>query len=268
MPAIPQITLTATLEDLSGVAAGSIANPARLRIALCGYGASLPRIAGTSNLAKVGPFDSYSDGTALSIQLWGNDAITPAGTFYSIMVLDGEENVVQCANYQFAGTTTVDLSSAAPYLPPLFPVIPIAALEVQYALATPAAPQVANTIYTAPGAVIAVYYSGMAQRPGIDWIATTASQFQLTFATNANDTVYALCALVASPNVDLQFSLCAPAGPQAAGTLYTAPGKVVMVYYDPLSLRPVIDYTLVTAETFTLNFALNAGDVIYALYSI
>ena len=60
MPAAtPNITLTATLDDLTGAAAGSTANPAKLRIMLCGFNPDLPRITGTTMLARVGPFTFY-----------------------------------------------------------------------------------------------------------------------------------------------------------------------------------------------------------------
>jgi hypothetical protein len=121
--ATPNITLTATLDDLSGAAAGSLALAAKLRITLCGFGPALPRIAGTAMIAKAGPTSYFSTGSALSIPLWGNDQITPAGTFYTIEILDGEDNVVQCAAYLFTGAITIDLSQATPlpFIPPATP---------------------------------------------------------------------------------------------------------------------------------------------------
>lgn len=121
MPATPLITLTATLDDISGVAVGSVANPSRLRIALCGFGPTLPRIAGTAMVAKPGPFDYLSTGSPLSIPLWGNDVITPANTYYQITVLDEKLNILQTGMYQFSGSGTIDLS-VAPQLP-LQPII-------------------------------------------------------------------------------------------------------------------------------------------------
>ena len=117
MPATPNITLTATLEDLEGAAAGSVANPASLLIALCGFGMKLPTITGTSMLAKIGPFAVRSSGGVISIPLWGNDQISPANTYYTVTVLDGDGNVVQCAAYRFTGSGTIDLSNAMPFVP-------------------------------------------------------------------------------------------------------------------------------------------------------
>jgi hypothetical protein len=115
----PTITLTATLEDLTGAVAGSTANPAKLRITLCGYGQQIPQVP-TANItiAKCGPLDIYSTGSEITTALWGNDVITPVGTYYTIEVLDGENNLVQSAAYQFTGTQTVDLSAAKPIVNP------------------------------------------------------------------------------------------------------------------------------------------------------
>lgn len=116
----PGITLTATLDDISGAAAGTAANPSKMIIALAGYGPTLPRIVGTAMIAKTGPFAVYSTGGQISIQLWGNDALFPAGTYYAITILDGDDNVVQCGAYQFVGSETIDLSNA----PQIYPTTP------------------------------------------------------------------------------------------------------------------------------------------------
>lgn len=110
----PQITLTATLLDFSGVAIGSATNPATLRIALCGYGQTLPKVAGVGNIAKVAswPSDILFEGTVISVPLWGNDVISPSGTYYEIAVIDTLGNVVQSGIYEFTGTQTIDLSNA------------------------------------------------------------------------------------------------------------------------------------------------------------
>jgi len=117
MPLTPQITLTATLQDVSGVAAGTTASPAVLRIALCGFGLTLPCIKGTSNVSQPGPEDFYDLGSGLSIKLWGNDVIFPAGTYYAITLLDGDGNILQCGAYQFVGAQTIDLSNAPQIYP-------------------------------------------------------------------------------------------------------------------------------------------------------
>jgi hypothetical protein len=110
----PGITLTATLQDLSGIADVGSA----LIITLCGFGQSLPRIAGTSMLARIGP-RKYTFATGIaSIPLWGNDVIAPSNTYYSVAVMDDKNNVVQCGAYKFTGTGTQDLSTATQIIPP------------------------------------------------------------------------------------------------------------------------------------------------------
>jgi hypothetical protein len=265
--ATPQITLTANLQDITGNHAGSTANPAVLRIALAAFGLTLPCIPGTSNVAQSGPEDFYDTGSGISVQLWGNDVLQPAGTYYAITILDGEGNIVQTGAYRFTGSGTIDLSNAT-QITPTPPAPPVPVLAVQYVRAVPTPPQPANTLYTAPGAVIEVCYNGVAQRPGTAWVIFTATQFQLLFPTNENDFVGVLCTVVSNPALDLEFLLCSPEGPQPADTLYTAPGDVVMVSYSGIVQRPGLDYTMVTPTTFTLEFPIFAGETIYALCSV
>lgn len=121
MALTPQITLTATLKDIAGAAAGSAANPARLVIDLCGYGLTIPEIAATGTLAKI-HLEILSTGAMVTTLLWGNDVITPGPdvTYYAITVIDGDGNVVQTGNYRFDGNAvTIDLSDAVP-----IPIVP------------------------------------------------------------------------------------------------------------------------------------------------
>lgn len=192
MPLTPQITLTATLEDFTGALVSSAGNQGKLRIALCGYGPVIPVVAGTAIIAKPGPFDLIAAAGVISIELWGNDVITPAGTYYSIMVLDGDDNVVQCGMYQFSGTETVDLSNATPIVPPL-----PGGSTLAYLPCTGAVP---GTVYTAPGAIVALFYNGVAlpygqALPTLSY-TTAANVATLNFATEAgdpNDRIDALC---------------------------------------------------------------------------
>lgn len=111
------INLTVDLQDMSGVELGSVSNPAYVRIALCNYGSQLPRVAGTSMIAKVGPFDTPYVGAPITIPLYGNDQITPGGTYYAISVLDDKKNVLQTSAYILTGTGTFLLSSLTPQFP-------------------------------------------------------------------------------------------------------------------------------------------------------
>lgn len=48
---------------------------------------------------------------SISTVIYGNDVITPAGTYYAISLVDAQGNVVQAGIYQLAGSGTQDLSS-------------------------------------------------------------------------------------------------------------------------------------------------------------
>jgi hypothetical protein len=119
MPLTPLISLTINLLDLQGDQIGSVANPAFVEIALANFGPTLPRISGTGNLAKVGPFSQRIpyEGAPLAVELWGNDVITPAGTYYVISLFDDDLNLLQTGAYVFNGTISADLST----LPQAFP---------------------------------------------------------------------------------------------------------------------------------------------------
>ena len=155
----PQITLTAELYDITGALVGSAGNPAKLRIALCGYGPAVPRVAGGVVIAKPGPFDITSTTGGISIALWGNDVITPPGTYYSIMVLDGDDNVVQCGMYVFTGTGITDLSNAVQIVQPMPPQI--------FSLVALAAPGTTpGVVFVVPtpiyaGQLFGVFYRGL-----------------------------------------------------------------------------------------------------------
>ena len=108
----PQIAVYGNLQDIFGNSDtnGSIV------FQLCGYGGQLPRISGTTLLARTAPISIACPAGSFSTTIWGNDVITPAGTFYAVQVLDSNNNVILTGAYQFTGSGTVDLSTIAPYL--------------------------------------------------------------------------------------------------------------------------------------------------------
>lgn len=194
MPTTPGITLTFTLVDFEGNELGSATQPAWLRVALCNFGSNLPRIPGTAVIGEVSSWfaDIPYFGTPGTIDLWGNDQITPSGTYYSIAVLDTNKNVVQTQLYVFTGTTTVDLSSATPFNPPNPPGLP----QLQLAACSGAVP---GTAYTAPGTIVpgGVFYNGVQMRPGLtdgtpSYNQSGSSGINLTFTTQAGDRIDAL----------------------------------------------------------------------------
>src|SRR5215831_333514 len=112
------ITLNANLESIIGAAATG----GYLRITLCGFGPSLPSVRGTCMIANAGVpqlVGPQVGSTPITVQLYGNDVITPANTFYEVAVLDANQNVVQCGNYSFSGSGTYDLSNAAQLVQPM-----------------------------------------------------------------------------------------------------------------------------------------------------
>lgn len=112
---MPPITLNAHLETILATADEA----GYLQIALCNFGLIPPCIPGVAMLANAGIPQTFGPqgGSPLSVQLWGNDVITPAGTFYSIAVLDGRKNIVQGGCYELTGAGPYDLSNLAPILP-------------------------------------------------------------------------------------------------------------------------------------------------------
>lgn len=111
----PSITLTATLEDILG----SADPQAYLRITLCGLYGFVPRIAGTAIVAKIQQLVYQNIDTGIwSAALWGNDALTPTGSFYCIEVIDGNGNIAQSGNYLIVGSGSQDLSGMTQYFPP------------------------------------------------------------------------------------------------------------------------------------------------------
>ena len=101
----------------------------KVEFALCGYGSQLPRVQGTALLARVTTKPIPVDETGrFEANLYGNDVIVPAGTFYTLTVMDDNGSVVQCSAYQITGTGSMDMSWAVPYdpnqpPPPLPPLI-------------------------------------------------------------------------------------------------------------------------------------------------
>lgn len=175
MPLMPRITLTATLDDITGQPAGTVANPARLEIDLCGYGLTLPQIAGTSTLAKT-HYEVLSTGSQISVALFGNDVITPGPdiTYYMITVIDGDGNVVQSACYRFDGTLSIDLSDAEP-----IPIVPPA----------PADP-LPRVLQVSSSAGAAVFDANLGSQVSLTFVITLTESTTATFVNLVAGTPY------------------------------------------------------------------------------
>ena len=161
MSLTPQITLTASFTDLTGTALGSSTAPCRMRIDLCGYGQTVPVVAGTSVLAQT-EMEITSTNGSFSFKLWGNDVITPANTFYQITVMDAQARVIQSGIYQFTGTSTIDLSSAEQITNPSFS--PPLTTEVGFEyLATSAVSSFTLPSTPAPNTKVKIWWQGLFQ---------------------------------------------------------------------------------------------------------
>jgi hypothetical protein len=254
MPLTPQITLTATLEDISGVAAGTTANPAKLVIDLCGYGLSIPEIPGTCVITQLHS-ELLSTGAQISVKLWGNDVISPGPnvTFYQITVVDGDGNTVQTQCYRFTGAGTIDLSDAVPIV-----FVPAGPFVLAYVRCTGAIP---GATYIAPGSIVMGFVNGAPQRPTIDFNGVGTAVMNLTYNTVAGDSVYALC-LVPTGTTNLAYLPCTGNVP---GSVYIAPGPVVMAFINGLPQRSPIDFSGVGTPQILFNFNTGIGDQVYAL---
>lgn len=197
--ATPAVTLTAKLEDFIGGAVGSVANPAKMCVALCGFGPQLPRIAGTAMIARPGPIYIESIDGNISTPLWGNDVIIPPNTYYTVSLLDGQGNVVQCAAYQFTGAGSFDLSTFPPILHPGQGTLSPQGLQTWSHNITLA--EGPGTVYTLPstpfpGAPFLFFRSGLLLNQGTPPFGRyTLSGNTITFTdsgTEVGDTLYAL----------------------------------------------------------------------------
>lgn len=119
MSATPNITLNARLNDILNNAD----NGAVLHIELVGFGSQIPK-AGASVIARTSDDLTVSGGLVVAV-IWGNDQITPAGTYYIMQVRDDNGNVIQTNSYQLmGGPRTVDLATEPSFNPPPLPSYP------------------------------------------------------------------------------------------------------------------------------------------------
>ena len=110
------ITLTATLQDFTGAAIGSVAGagPSKLCIMLCAFGNQIPRISGTAVIGRPGPiyFDSTTGSFSVALRQRCHHA---AGTDLLRDLASGSAR--QCSpdrRHQLTGSGTFDLCEARP----------------------------------------------------------------------------------------------------------------------------------------------------------
>lgn len=105
----PAFTLTGKIITLSGTADQGYA-----QITLVNFSNALPRISGTSIIARAS-YKAQCDNTgAFSVTLWGNDQITPSNTYYEIVLVSGDGAQSANVGYKLTGAGS-DLSSLIPY---------------------------------------------------------------------------------------------------------------------------------------------------------
>jgi hypothetical protein len=129
------LTVNGTAKD---ILAQNVQN-AQIRIQLCNFGNYTPRVAGTGLLARTAPIEvnTAANGT-FAVNIYGNNVISPGGTYYTFVFLDNRKNVVQVNAYQFVdGVNVPDLSAIAPYDPSTVvvaaPIITGAYVQLAYA---------------------------------------------------------------------------------------------------------------------------------------
>ena len=111
---MPTVLVTATLNDPSGAA---LTGNAFVRFKLRGFAGFVPRVSGTSILCET-QIDSPSVAGAISQALWGNNAITPANTWYTVEFWNGGR-ITSSGNYVINGATALNTAaqSNAPSVP-------------------------------------------------------------------------------------------------------------------------------------------------------
>jgi len=152
------LTVTAMLESILA----SATEAGYLRITLCGYGSVCPSVRGVGMLADAGvpQYEGPQGSSALTANLYGNDVISPAGTFYEIAVLDANRDVIQANNYTLKGTGTFDLTTLVPIVPPYGFLMQF----LHYATCTGSLVG-GNQTFTAPGTIIAASLNGLLLDP-------------------------------------------------------------------------------------------------------
>jgi hypothetical protein len=95
-----------------------------VEVMLCGYGSRVPRVNSVGLIARItdsADIPVGADGT-FSFQVYGNDLIAPAGTYYAVTIKDDNGDIAQVNAYRFISTTpNYDLDLIDPYDPNLPP---------------------------------------------------------------------------------------------------------------------------------------------------
>ena len=181
---VPLAVLTVTLQSV----AGSTSVGAKLRITLAGYGSTAPTIVNSLVMGAIGGTYTIPASGTLSVPLYGNDVLSPAGTYYCVQMLDPKGNVLAATNYKLVGSGELDVSNLLPYDPTLSEgIFYVATLNnrgpqgpqgLPGGLAGTMVPQVpagaidgVNLTYQLSSAAsyLFLFRNGVFQRPGVDY---------------------------------------------------------------------------------------------------
>lgn len=109
MSLTPQVTITWNSLTLSGVS-----DPvSQITFELANFGNSLPCVPGTGVISPTIITATAVSGEG-SVELWGNDVISPSGTYYVVTFISSSGNFIAKLPYQFVGTGSFDLSTLTP----------------------------------------------------------------------------------------------------------------------------------------------------------
>ena len=108
---ISPLVVTATLEDIFGIPypEGTVI------FQLENFGASMPTVSiGSYFMAPLRVIATADSGGLISTLIWGNDMITPSGTYYLVTFMSDKHLVTAQCKYYLTGLGTVDLSTLTP----------------------------------------------------------------------------------------------------------------------------------------------------------
>lgn len=120
------INITGSLTELTGLSDVS----GTVIFQLQGFGNWLPTVPGTGLLATISTTAILAGGT-FATSLFGNDKISPAGTYYLVTIISDSGAQLASVPYQFTGTASVDLSSASPMITAPTDISPISLIDCQ-----------------------------------------------------------------------------------------------------------------------------------------
>jgi hypothetical protein len=109
------VTLTGKLVNIIGADA---AEEGSIVISLCGYGSQVPIVPGSGIIGRLTTLEVDADASGdVTAELWGNDKISPAGTYYTVTVKDSNGDIMQVNAYVFQDGQSYDLGEAPPFDP-------------------------------------------------------------------------------------------------------------------------------------------------------